>query len=112
MCQDLFLFFFIYIKKSVDKRFYCDKIETMIEISYKKGENMSEIKIEKNVPIPISSKGLKKYPFEMMEPGDSIYNDNISIIACARRWFKRHNPDVKVISRKEKNGVRIWVVKA
>lgn len=73
---------------------------------------MTEIKIEKGVPLPPRK---SKYPFAEMEPGDSFFakpNEgqslkqlHNSIMGCARlRLF----PGKKFTSRQMDGGVRVW----
>lgn len=68
---------------------------------------MSDMKIEKGVPMP-KNKRATKYPFAEMEVGDSFYvePDNGSIHAAASWYGKRNNK--KFATRKEGEGRRIW----
>ncbi len=68
------------------------------------------IKIDKNVPIPpIVRPGRKpKYPFREMEVSDSFFVAGKianQIVQCATRCRPK-----KFVTRKEKNGVRVWRV--
>lgn len=72
---------------------------------------MDIIKIDKNIPVPKS----KKYPWDKMEVGDSIYIDSRamgkSAATCFNIYIKRNKLDWKYKSRTEGNGTRIWRVK-
>lgn len=74
------------------------------------------ITIDATVPIPEfamqRSSGIRKYPFQKMEVGDSIFFENMThdsnAIHAAKRYFSRNNK--KMIARKQDNGIRIWRV--
>lgn len=65
---------------------------------------MSEIKIEKDIPIP-KNRRKQKYPWHDMEVGDSflIQRNTLSMGAVNDRYSPK-----KFIARKVENGVRIW----
>lgn len=73
---------------------------------------MSELKIEKNVPIP---KVTRRYPFSLMEVGDSVY------IPCeaneaAKQVSQRITGSMSMLRprkftrRSDVGGVRVWRV--
>ena len=62
------------------------------------------MKIEKGVPVP---RGRIKYPLKEMEIGDSFFVENVRVAPmgvynAARRY------DMKITSRQEGNGYRVW----
>ena len=82
-----------------------------------------EIKLEKNVPIPLAGKfkNSSKYPWKNMKKGDSFYvvkpkhrdynSFRAQIQSCGRTYIKWHNKNWKFQTLKEKLGIRIWRVK-
>lgn len=75
---------------------------------------MSEIKIDKGVPIPPAKKSAK-YPVRQMQIGDSFFvsakNRNLNNLSqLSGRLTFNHKPK-RFICRKEKDGIRIWRVK-
>lgn len=67
--------------------------------------------IENNVPAPSQSgSGVKKYPFEDMSVGDSIFFEGQTsmgkAVLAARAYAKYHGR--KVSCRSENGGVRVW----
>lgn len=74
-----------------------------------------EIKIEKNIPIPVTE---IKYPFDKMDVGDSFFipeNDKkvrLKIQCAVRSYFniykKKTKATMKIISKSLENGVRVW----
>jgi hypothetical protein len=74
------------------------------------------ITIDSSVPTPDfevgKNSGMRKYPFQKMEVGDSIFFENTThdsnSTQAAKRYFSRNSKTM--ISRKEKNGIRIWRV--
>ncbi len=74
-----------------------------------------EIKIEKNIPIPVTE---IKYPFDKMDIGDSFFipEDDKKVrlkIQCAVRSYfniyrKKTKATMKIISKSLENGVRVW----
>lgn len=86
---------------------------------------MSEIKIEKGIPIPPPSNGGRapKYPFEGMEIGDSFTIPLTGIMhekggdmafnrvkGAAVRWMNKHGGEYRVRTRREEGVVRCWRV--
>lgn len=84
---------------------------------------MNEIKIEKNIPLPVSyMKADVKYPFDDMEKGDSFFvsfEENLtleekrkianSVSSSCHSWKKnRKVVDKSFITRTTKEGVRCW----
>ena len=67
------------------------------------------MKIEKNIPVPESTRA-RKYPFLEMDVGDSVYFEGEKIngrayraaMTTGRRWNQ------KFVARKENEGIRIW----
>ena len=62
-------------------------------------------KVEKNVPFKKST----KYPFDLMEEGDSFWVPEVEAHrarSAAHYWGKRN--DIEVYTAAEKDGVRIW----
>ena len=92
-----------------------------MQITLKKENNMKVImKIDKGIEIPNPYKDKRKYPFEEMEIGDSILfckeNDRVAQGRAANRVFmwRSHNKAMKnrkYITRKTKQGIRIWRTK-
>jgi len=69
---------------------------------------MSEIKIEKGVPVPLGGRGRAKYPWRQMKVGDSFF------APATRRINPRmaeQSTGFKFATRVEGDGVRIWRVK-
>ena len=71
------------------------------------------IKIDKNIPIPSKEGRPNKYPFEVMDVGDSFELKNTTkttVLNAANSWAKRHNKKVKFAIRydKQKRTLRIW----
>ena len=75
-------------------------------------EKESDVKIEKNIPIPEACGGAitRKYPFNEMEVGDSIFIEgrkgSYTPGNAAHNYGKNHGK--KFTSRKENDGFRIW----
>lgn len=69
-----------------------------------------ELKIEKNIPIPMSRNDHRQYIrlAEKMEIGDSIFVEKLALKETLRTALKK----VKFLTRtkKEKNGWRVWRV--
>jgi hypothetical protein len=68
-------------------------------------------KIEKNIPVPHSSKGRKqRYPFASMEPGDSFLVADKELEAKVRMsangYGYRHSK--RFVVRLVDEGVRVW----
>lgn len=91
-------------------------------------ENISEIKIEKNIPLPRSGRGIRKgenhYPFADMEIGDCFFieleerylNRHVivqsSISTVARMWKNFNNKlDWQFTTRRIENKIGVWRVK-
>ena len=67
------------------------------------------MKIDRNVPLP---RPVRKYPFDRMLPGDSIFapdEDTQDLTAAAAKNYARYH-GWKVTARKEAGGCRIWRV--
>lgn len=74
---------------------------------------MKQIKIDKNVPIPLArNKAKYKYPWDKMEVNDSFYIDTpaAGLHAMIRVRNTRH-PEMTFIVRKDGNGARVWRIK-
>lgn len=68
---------------------------------------MKAIKIEKNIPIPVSGKyGERTVLVKMMEKGDSVFTKNHALILSLRAAMRRNN--IRSVTRKQGNGWRIW----
>lgn len=65
---------------------------------------MSKVIIEKGVPIPVED-GRNKYPWKVMEVGDSFSIPKLTVSTGATN--ERYKPK-KFISRKDGDGYRIW----
>ena len=66
------------------------------------------MKIETDVPVPLSTRS-RKYPFLDMQVGESIWFDeqvNGRAYRSALSTGTRHN--LKFVARKEDSGIRIW----
>lgn len=69
---------------------------------------MSEIKIEKGIPIPDKGKRKSAIPFDKMEVGDSFlvrFTQRTGIHTTAKRF------GITITSRQEGDKVRIWRTK-
>lgn len=74
------------------------------------------ITIDSSVPTPDfevgKHSGMRKYPFQKMEVGDSIFFENTThdsnSIQAAKRYFSRNGKTM--IARKKDSGIRIWRV--
>ena len=84
---------------------------------------MSEIKIEKNIPVPVSyTKNNLKYPFDKMEVGDSFFipfkeEDTLeekrkitNAVSSSSFTYKRSKKlnNLGFATRMTKEGVRCW----
>ena len=66
------------------------------------------MKIENDIPVPVSTRS-RKYPFMDMQVGESIWFDeqvNGRAYRSALSTGTRHN--LKFVARKENSGIRIW----
>jgi len=67
------------------------------------------MEIEKDVPVPVSTRS-RKYPFLDMAEGDSVFfvgeKINGRAYRAAMSTGRRH--DQKFVARKEDDGLRIW----
>jgi len=66
---------------------------------------MTEIKIEKNVPVPV---GRLKYPWDAMKPGDSFLTNGRSQLNPPQHLVDQ---GWRFTQRRTNNGLRIWRVK-
>ena len=73
------------------------------------------IKIEKGIPLPPLEKN--RYPFGLMEVGDSFFIENIETVErcyittqAKRYFFKKGITDLKIVSRKEQSGYRFYLI--
>lgn len=71
--------------------------------------------VDKNIPIPESYKTRPdKFPFAQLQIGDSFFIENVSkrfsIYANLRHFNERNQKSnqIRVVQRREGNGVRIW----
>lgn len=71
--------------------------------------------IEKNIPLMGARKSVLKYPFQDMEIGDSFFipkgatkHVSASVQSCIKAYNKYYNKDIKVVTRREETGVRVW----
>ncbi len=69
------------------------------------------IRIDKDIPMARRIKP-SKYPFNMMQVGDSFYTDlkATSLRSLATHYAKRENGTVKFAVRIEGDGSRVWRV--
>lgn len=72
--------------------------------------------IEEGVPMPCSAQtGFKRYHFERMKVGDSMFFEDLRQVGSAQTsaydWAMRHNKDFKVSRRKVEGGYRLWRIK-
>ena len=68
-----------------------------------------DIKIEKNVPLPLSTKGGSKYPFLRMDVGDSVLLADLTISRVGSvTGHARRVAGFKFTSRTVEGGVRVW----
>lgn len=69
--------------------------------------------IQKNVPMPTLMVGVApqaKYPFHLMEVGESFHEPNGQIIQSVRQSAIRHGKlnNKKFMVKKDGSGVRVW----
>jgi hypothetical protein len=72
-----------------------------------------EIKVERNVPMPIK-RGYGKWPFATMKVGDSFAfaGDKLNQVhQAASQYRRRANPSWRFTVRKQVDGYRIWRIK-
>lgn len=73
---------------------------------------MSEIIIEKHIPLPQKESHNNIYPFKKMEAGDSILvtpkNKGRSAAIAFRGYINYNRLDWKVQTRVEGDGIRLW----
>lgn len=71
---------------------------------------MSDIKIEKQIPIPFGAgnKNRTLFPWEKMEIGDSIFIEGRTTrsLSSAHKWGKKDNR--RFCLRTVEGGIRIW----
>ena len=80
--------------------------------------------IAKNIPLPLhkGSHTMLKYPWPVMDPGDSILIEppftesdarkcpsQISASMSAKRWVKLYRPEWNILCAREDGGIRIWI---
>ena len=66
------------------------------------------IVIQKDVPVPVKSKG-KKYPYDTMDVGDSFFVDSANLqVMCNLNYRAGKKHERKFIARKENDGIRVW----
>ena len=74
---------------------------------------MSEIKVERGIPIPPINRGRTEYPFLLLKIGDSFLfppNSNRSKANGAIFHFRKKHPEMKFSLRTTKDGFRVWRV--
>jgi hypothetical protein len=71
---------------------------------------MSEIKIERGVPLPEKRGLYNKYPFKQMKVGDSFIVPIDARIYAAASWAGTRN-GMKFSTRKNGTCIRVWRVK-
>ena len=78
----------------------------------------TQFKIEKDVMMPTRSRE-SKYPWGQMSAGDSFFvaadKDGLrgvqrKLYMNGKAWIKKNKPDLKVATRVEAAGVRVWLV--
>lgn len=66
------------------------------------------MKIEKEIKIP----RVKRFPFDKMEVGDSLFFDELTEVESAQnagyQYGKTHKNGFKMTRRKVDNGYRLW----
>lgn len=68
--------------------------------------------IEKNVPLPTPSGRTPKYPWRMMEVGDSFFVRNTTVKNFSgNTWSAWKKTGFKYAVRAEGDGVRVWRIK-
>lgn len=82
--------------------------------------NKIEYKIEKNIPIVRARKAFTRFPLDEMEVGDSFYiplsdqkkeSAMASIYSAANSFNRSHKAKIKVSTRSEADGLRVWRIK-
>jgi hypothetical protein len=75
---------------------------------------MAMFKIEKKIPVPsMTRNGTRKYPFREMAPGDSFLVTSPPDFAVIRAsaYAAGKSLGSRFITRKEKDGIRVWRAK-
>jgi hypothetical protein len=69
---------------------------------------MQVFTIQSNIPVPTTQRrrGKPKYPWPLMQVGDSFLAPHTRVTMSAYAYGKRHN--MKFVSLKEANGIRVW----
>jgi hypothetical protein len=71
--------------------------------------NIDEVKIEKNIPMPLSTRGGSKYPFLRMDVGDSVFIAGMTPAGAGSiTGHARRKAGFKFTSRAVEGGVRVW----
>jgi len=73
-----------------------------------------QIKIEKGIPIPKSTRKACIYPFYEMEIGDSFadtWNGTTAIMTLAKKYIKEDASGKKFITRRKDGMIRCWRIK-
>jgi hypothetical protein len=69
----------------------------------------ASIQIDKGIPLPTGGKsGVRRWPFDQMEIGDSFFSTDLALQSAAHSWAALHRK--KIITRKVDGGVRVWRV--
>ena len=71
---------------------------------------MSDIKIEKGIPVPEGYSGESKYPFEHMAVGDSFAPapPDRARVRAAAAWYAKRHPRYRFTVRTTPAGTRVW----
>lgn len=69
---------------------------------------MSELKIDKNVPMPGNSVGTGRSKYDAMQVGDSVLFESSPKAMNFRQWAGRRG--FTIVGRTVENGFRMWLV--
>ena len=80
-----------------------------------------EFQIEDNIPIPENiGTNARKWPWDKMSAGQSVLipipegkhaqDFGRSLSNNAREYLNRHKPELRPITRRETNGIRVWFI--
>lgn len=69
------------------------------------------VKIERGVPLPPKGKTPERYPWSIMEVGDSFLVEGANPRSHISTGANKLHPDKRFTQRKVQDGIRVWRVK-
>ena len=74
------------------------------------------MKVERNIKLPSQKRGKPaKYPWKELKVGDSFFVDGsekiYSMYSCVASYNKKASKKIKISTRLEGTGVRVWRIK-